>query len=82
MRSRILSIAEPSRGVLELSIFGVFDGRLLGTRGEEGEARVIWVAASGSGGTTFAVPDFDVLLILLVGFGAILVIFYDVHHIE
>jgi len=73
MRSRILSIAEVSRAVPELSTIGVFDGRSSGA-GREGEAPVIWAAASGNGGAAFGV-----LLVLLEGFGAFSITFCGVH---
>jgi len=84
MRSRILSIAGVSRAVPELCKFGVvFDGPPLGA-GREGEAPLTWAAAataaaSGNGGATFAVRDFDVLL---AGFGPFSIIFYGVHHVK
>ncbi len=80
MRSRILSIAEVSRAVPELSKFGVvFDGPSLGAGREEGEEPVTWAAASGNGGAIFGVRDFDVLL---VGFGPFSIIFCGVHHVK
>lgn len=77
--SRILSSAKLSKAVPELSIFEVFDAKSLEAGGEEGEAPAVWAAASGSGGAAFGVPDFDVLLVLLVGFSAFSIIFYGVH---
>ena len=82
MRSYILSIAKLSRAVSELSLFRVFDAKLLGAWGEEGGAPAIWAAASGDSGAAFGVSDFDVLLALLVGFTGFSIIFYGVHHIE
>jgi len=79
MRSCILSIAEVSRAVPELSKFGVvFDGPSLGAR-REGEAHVTWAAASGNGGAIFGVRDFDVLL---AGFGPFSIIFCGVHRVK
>ena len=79
MRSRILTIARESRAVPELSEFRVvFDGTPLGA-GSEGEAPATWAAASGNGGATFGVRDFDVLL---AGFGPFSIIFYSVHHVS
>jgi hypothetical protein len=79
MRSRILSIAGESRAVPELSEFGVVFGSPPLGAGREGEASATWAAASGNGGATFGVWDFDVLL---AGFGPFSIIFYDVHHVE
>ena len=76
-----MSIAKLSRTVPELSITGVFDGRLLGA-GREEEAPVIWAVASGNGRGGFSVLDFDVLLVLPVGFSAFSFIFCGVHYIE